>query len=229
VFTEIRFSDFRQQYPGFLPGILVVLVMLVAIDLLLVQRRANYEKQIVELRAGMTDNQRERGDALAEARGQQEKLKLELVRREAKFGKALHLSLDVDSSRLALMQEGAVLREFPVRLGVERSLGRGDTVVSSVKRGPFMVERVLGATDAWAIPRWVYGDRRLSPPQDTMVVGALGPVAILLQGGAVIYSLPTVGPLRDTAYVLPGAVRANAEDLRAIIPNLTPGTPVYSY
>jgi hypothetical protein len=166
VFTEIRFSDFRQQYPGFLPGILVVLVMLVAIDLLLVQRRANYEKQIVELRAGMTDNQRERGDALAEARGQQEK---------------------------------------------------------------FMVERVLGATDAWAIPRWVYGDRRLSPPQDTMVVGALGPVAILLQGGAVIYSLPTVGPLRDTAYVLPGAVRANAEDLRAIIPNLTPGTPVYFY
>jgi hypothetical protein len=62
-----------------------------------------------------------------------------------------------------------------------------------------------------------------------MVVGALGPVAILLQGGAVIYSLPTVGPLRDTAYVLPGAVRANAEDLRAIIPNLTPGTPVYFY
>ena len=138
MFTEIRFRDFRQQYPGFLPGILVVLVMLVAIDLLLVQRRANYERQIVELRAGMTDNQRERGDALAEARGQQEKLKLELVRREAKFGKALHLSLDVDSSRLALVQEGAVLRDFPVRLGVERSLGRGDTVVSSVKRAlPF--------------------------------------------------------------------------------------------
>jgi hypothetical protein len=229
VFTEIKFSDFRQQFPGFLPGILAVLGMLVAIDLLLVQRRANYEKEIAELRAGMTESQRERGDALADARGQQEKLKLELVRREAKFGKALHLSLDVDSSRMSLMEEGAMLRQFPVRLGVERSLGRGDSVVSSVKRGPFMVERVLGDKDAWAIPRWVYGDRRLSPPEDSMVVGALGPVAILLQGGAVIYSLPTVGPLKDTAYVLPGAVRANADDLRAILPNLVPGTPVYFY
>jgi hypothetical protein len=96
-------------------------------------------------------------------------------------------------------------------------------------RGPFVVQRVLGPADPWPVPRWVYTDRRLAVPADSMVAGALGPVAILLEGGAVIYSQPTAGPLKDSAYVLPGAVRANAEDLRAIVPNLTPGTPVYVY
>jgi hypothetical protein len=229
MFTEIKFRDFRQQYPGFLPGVLLIFSVLVAIDLLLVERQRNYDHEIETLRSSMNESQKQRGDALADSRGAQEKVKLELVRREAKFANPLHLSLDVDSAQLALIQEGATLRRFPVRLGVSRSVQRGDTSTSGVPRGPFVVERVLGPADAWAVPKWVYTDRRLAVPADTMVVGALGPVAILLEGGAVIYSQPATGPLRDTAYVLPGAVRANADDLRAVVPNLTPGTPVYIY
>ena len=79
------------------------------------------------------------------------------------------------------------------------------------------------------MPRWVYSDRRLTVPADSMVPGALGPVAIILDGGTIVYSAPASGPLRDTAYVLPGGVRASAADLRAVVPNLTPGTSVYVY
>jgi hypothetical protein len=61
------------------------------------------------------------------------------------------------------------------------------------------------------------------------VKGALGPVAIVLEGGTVIYSMPTAGPLNDSAYVMPGAVRAKAEDLRAVVPNLARGTKVYFF
>jgi hypothetical protein len=61
------------------------------------------------------------------------------------------------------------------------------------------------------------------------VKGALGPVAIVLEGGTVIYSMPTTGPLNDSTYVMPGAVRAKAEDLRAVIPNLARGTKVYFF
>jgi len=128
MFTEIKFRDFRQQYPGFLPGVLLILAVLVAIDMLLLERQKNYEQEIDTLRSTMSESQRERGDALADAHGAQQKVKLELVRREAKFGTMLHLSLDVDSAQLSLMQEGAMLRRFPVRLGVSRSVQRGDNM-----------------------------------------------------------------------------------------------------
>jgi hypothetical protein len=54
-------------------------------------------------------------------------------------------------------------------------------------------------------------------------------VAIVLEGGTVIYSMPTAGPLNDSAYVMPGAVRAKADDLRAVLPNLARGTKVYFF
>jgi len=104
-----------------------------------------------------------------------------------------------------------------------------DSSSSPVPRGADSVVRVLGPNDPWAVPRWVYGDRRLSPPADSMVPGALGPVGIILGNGTVIYARPAVGPLRDPKYVLPGGIRAPAEDLRAVAPDLTPGTPVYIY
>ena len=95
-------------------------------------------------------------------------------------------------------------------------------------RGKRTVEAVLGETDAWDVPAWVYTDRGL-PTGETRLVGALGPAAIRLDGGTVIYSLPTVGPLNDSSYVLPGAIRVRANDLKAVAPNLRPGVAVYFY
>ena len=79
------------------------------------------------------------------------------------------------------------------------------------------------------MPAWVYQDRGLTVPNNRKVRGALGPVAIVLEGGTVIYSTPARGPLSDTAYVMPGAVRAKPEDLQAIVPNLARGTKVYFF
>ena len=209
---------------------LLILGVLVAVDVLLVNRLKNYDVQINEIRGGMSDIQRQRGTAVQDTRQEQQRLMLEIVRRQAKGASALHLSLDVDSSTLRLMQEGAVLREFKVDVGPERRLSplrNGET--TSIRRGADSVVRILGPADAWAVPKWVYSDRRLAPPADSMVPGALGSVAILLASGTVIYSLPGVGPLKDSTYLLPGAARADAGDLRAVAPNLPPGTPVYIY
>lgn len=230
MFTEIRFRDFRQQYPRFLPAVLLILGVLIAVDALLMNRRRNYDEQINGFRGGMTDIQRQRGTTLEDTRQEQQKLMLQIVRRQAKGAIALHLSFDVDSAEMTLMQDGAVLRSIKVELGAERRLSRlrgGET--TGIPRGADSVVRVLGVADAWPVPKWVYSDRRLTAPADSMVTGALGPVAIILASGAVIYSLPSTGPLRDSSYVLPGAARADETDLRAIAPDLAPGTPVYIY
>ena len=113
----------------------------------------------------------------------------------------------------------------------EKRVGAGqDTVHMAAPRGTRTVERILGPTDAWDVPAWVYSDRGLHAAGDEHShVGALGPVAIVLNGGTVIYSLPSVGPLNDSSYVLPGSIRVSAEDLRAVAPNLQRGTVVYFY
>ena len=54
-------------------------------------------------------------------------------------------------------------------------------------------------------------------------------MAVVLDGGTVLYSMPAAGPLADSAYVLPGSVRVRAEDLEAIMPNVQRGTAVYFY
>jgi hypothetical protein len=48
-------------------------------------------------------------------------------------------------------------------------------------------------------------------------------------GGTLLYAVPGSGPLADSSYVMPGSVRLDAGDLRAIRENLTPGTRVYFY
>ena len=129
-----------------------------------------------------------------------------------------------------LEREGALLREMPVVVGPEKRVGIApDTVHLAPPLGVRRVARVLTEADAWEVPSWVYTDRGLPLPLDRVVPGGLGPVAILLDGGTVIYSLPSSGPLADSSYALPGAVRARAQDLRAVIPNLAPGTRIYFY
>ena len=229
MFTVIRFRDFRQQYPRFVPVVLLILGALIAVNVLLVERLRNYDAQIDTIRGGMTDIQRQRGTAVLDTRAEQERLMLEIVRRQAQGAVALHLSVDVDSGTMALMQEGAVLRKFKVEVGPDRRLNPSIGQLSRIPRGADSVVRILGPADPWPMPKWVYSDRRLAAPADSMLPGALGPVAIVLASGAVIYSLPAVGPLKDSSYLLPGAARADAGDLRAIAPDLPPGTPVYIY
>ena len=223
-------SEFREAYPGILTTMTVAVFALLAIDGWLVVKRVRYEREIFRLRAGMTDVERRRTDMAIASEQNKFRVMVELVRRQALGDKNLHIAVMVDSGRMTLEREGAFLRPMPVRVGAEKRVGIApDTVHLAVPRGTRTLERVLDANDSWDIPRWVYADRGLPVPDSRKLRGALGPVAIVLNGGTVVYSLPTNGPLADTAYVLPGSIRAHSADLKAISPNLKPGMLFYFY
>lgn len=224
------FSDFRRRHPAFTTAVVVIILGLLAIDGWVVYKRVAYAQEVKRLRAGMSDFERRRSDAVTNTREKQLAMMMELLRRQAKIDKEIHLAVAVDSGRMYLERDGALLRENVVEVAPEKLLGTGnDTVHMAAPRGTRTVERILGPQDAWEVPSWVYSNRGIPQPATLSLVGALGPVAIVLNGGTVIYSLPSVGPLNDSSYVLPGSIRASAEDLRAVAPNLQRGTVVYFY
>lgn len=224
------FRDFRRRHRGFVAALAIIAVTLIAIDAWLASRRTRYLQQTAELRARMSQVERNRADAVDASQETRFRIMLQLLRRQARTAKDIHLAVEVDSGRMYLERDGALLREIPVQVGPASRIGTPpDTVQLAVPRGTRSVVAVLGPDDAWKIPTWVYAARGLRAPADRVVKQALGPVAIVLDGGTVIYSLPAAGPLEDSAYVLPGSVRARAADLEAIVPNLARGTTVYFY
>ncbi|HEX6535866.1 MAG TPA: hypothetical protein VF041_14805 [Gemmatimonadaceae bacterium] len=226
----MSFRDFRRRHPGYVSAIVTIIVGLLALDGWLAYKRVTYEREIARLHSGMSDFERKRTDAILSSRERRFGMMMQLLRRQARWDKEIHLSVSVDSARMYLERDGALLREIPVEMGPERRIGvPPDTVVLAVPRGTRSVRAVLHATDDWEVPEWVYRDRGIPVPADRKVKGALGPVAIVLDGGTVVYSLPEAGPLNDSGYVLPGSVRARAEDLEAVVPNLGKGTAVYFY
>jgi hypothetical protein len=119
---------------------------------------------------------------------------------------------------------------MPVKIGPEATVGSAPNEVRlAPPLGKRVVVRIVDLSYAWDVPAWVWTQRGLARPPSRRVEGALGPVAILLDGGAVIYSRPASGPLAADDYVLPGSARAEAADLEAIRENLAPGMPVYFY
>jgi hypothetical protein len=224
------FREFRRRHPGFLAAVVIVALGVIAIDAYLMYKRTTYRAEIQRLRAGMSEFEKDRADAVLASEEKQLQVMVELIRRQAKIDTEIHLAVSVDSGFMGLEREGAVLRDMRVQVGPEKTVGTApDTVRLTIPRGTRSVQRLLGADDRWEVPRWVYEDRGLPVPNRRSIKGALGPAAIVLEGGTVIYSMPSSGPLRDSAYVMPGAVRASVEDLRAVIPNLTRGTKVYFF
>ena len=225
-----RWSEFRRAYPGILATMAFSLAVLIALDVWLLQKRDRYVDEDARLRESMSGLQRQQADAILSNEQNKFRMMIELVRKQAQIDKELHLAIPVDSGVMYLEQDGALLREMPIQVGPERRVGTPpDTVYMAAPRGTRTVERILTGDDLWEVPAWVYTERGLAAPADRTVKGALGPAAIVLVGGTVIYSPPTAGPLNDSAYVLPGAVRTRAADLQAIAPNLKPGMTVYFY
>jgi hypothetical protein len=219
-----------HRYRAALVATAVILALFAGADLWVAAQRERYEREIERLRASMTTLERQRADAIVSQERGKLRLAVELMRRQAHLEPGLHLSIAVDSGTMTLEREGALLRGMAVQIGPERRIGIApDTVLLAAPRGVRTVARVLDDSAAWEVPAWVYADRELVQPAARALRGALGPAAIVLDGGTVIYSIPSVGPLNDSAYVLPGSIRARTEDLRAIVPNLTPGMRVYLY
>jgi hypothetical protein len=226
---RLGWREFRRSYPGLLTTMTLAVLAFLAIDGLLITRYQRYQKETRELRAAMSDVERKRTDEILAQNENRLKVMVELFKRQAKVDPTLHLSVSLDSSVMYLQREGALLREMPITVGPERRVGTPpDTVHIAAPRGKRTVEQVLDENDVWDVPAWVYADRGL-PSGETRLKGALGPAAVRLDGGTVIYSMPSVGPLNDSAYVLPGAIRVRASDLKAIAPNLRPGVAVYFY
>ena len=203
--------------------------IMLASDIWLLYKRSHYTNEVDRLRSGMSDAERKQADGVIAAEQNKFRVMVELVRRQAQGDKDLHLSIEVDSARMMLEREGALLREMPVEVAPAKVIGAGsDTVRMAPPRGARTVEKVLVGGN-WEIPKWVYADRNLPVGPDRTVKGALGPIAILLSGGTVIYAQPASGPLADPKYLLPGSIRARTSDLKAIAPNLKPGSTVYFY
>ena len=225
-----RWGEFRDAYPRIVAAMAVGMVALTAIDGVLLLKRWQYGREIARLRGRMSDVERERADAILASSEERMQLMVALARRDAVGEKGLNLAVSSDQKAMYLQREGAQLREMPVKIGPEATVGTPpDQVRLAPPLGKRVVVRVVDGSYAWNVPGWVWAQRSLPPPSDRHVEGALGPLAILLDGGAVIYSRPPSGPLADDAYVLPGGVRAEAADLLAIRENLEPGMPVYFY
>jgi hypothetical protein len=153
--------DFRRAYPGFVFVLGLALVTMLAVDGWLFAKRVTYNHDVAQLRSHMTDAERQRTDFIVQSEENKLRIAIELAKRQAKFNKKLHLNVSIDSSRMYLTREGALLREMPVQFGPERTPSPSDSAPPA------------------AIPR---GER---------TVADLSPSKITLDGGVFILSSKT--------------------------------------
>jgi hypothetical protein len=200
---------------------------LVALDAWTLFKRWRYSREISAAHGAMSGAERRQADAILAAAEDRTRLQVALVRRDAQLEDDLNLAVSLEKGRLYLQREGAQLREIPVRIGPGKTIGGGEGAVQvAPPRGRFTIADVVTGSHRWKAPAWLLADRGL-PASPREFEGGLGPVAIVLGGGAVIYSDPAGGPLADDDYVMPGAVRASSADLEAIREVLEVGMPVY--
>jgi hypothetical protein len=154
-------KDFRRAYPGFVFVLGLGLAAMIAVDAWLLAKRVKYNRDVTLLREHMTNAERERTDAIVQSEQNKLRIAIELAKRQAKFDKRLHLNVSVDSARMYLTREGALLREMPVQFGPERPASATDTAPPA------------------AIPR---GERTIAD---------LGDTRITLDGGTQILSAST--------------------------------------
>lgn len=208
----------------------VVLVGLGVVEAFLFFKRYRYSDETARLRADMSVIERERTDAIIDAENDRMDLMLQLIQRQAIGDDALHLAVSSDSSFVALDRGEIRLRVMPATFGAPHRVGVSpDTMLVTVPLGMRRVEKVLTEKDAYELPSWLFADRQMPEPENRAVAGWVGADAIVTSGGTVLYSTPSAGPLADSSYVMPGAIRLSKADLAAIRENITLGMRVYFY
>ena len=132
---------------------------MIAIDATLIIKRRAYAEETVRLKSNMSAQERDQADAIVAAEQNKTRITLELARRQAKLEKGLHLSVAVDSGKMYLEREGAVLREMAAAFGPEAKVGpdsipvvvpRGETSIARIEDDRVTLEggTVIQATDA---------------------------------------------------------------------------------
>ena len=138
--------------------------------------------------------------------------------------------MNSDSSYVALVRGGVRMRVMKADVGVRRRVGvPPETLVVAPPKGLQIVSRRLGSKDRYEPPQWVWADRSQPMPADRGSVGWLGDYSVVTADGALLYAQPAAGPLADSSYVMPGAIRLASRDLAAIRESLTVGTRIYFY
>src|SRR5207237_7611244 len=191
--------DFRRAYPGFVFVLGLGLAAMVAVDAWLLAKRVKYNHDVKLLREHMTEAERERSDVIVRSEQNKLRIAIELAKRQAKFDKRLHLNVSVDSARMYLTREGALLREMAVQFGPERAAAESSSAPPA------------------ALPR---GERTVAEISETKIT---------LDGGTQILTSPSATLANDSTPVPPGSLRIRKEDLDAIMPNLSAGMKVYFY
>jgi hypothetical protein len=191
--------DFRRAYPGFVFVLGLGLIAMLTLDGWLLVKRVKYNHDVKQIRDHMSQSERERSDLIVQSEQNKLRIAIELAKRQAKFDKKLHLNVSVDSSRMYLTREGAVLREMPVQFGPERTPSESSDAPPA------------------AIPR---GERTVADVSETKIT---------LDGGTRILSSPSAQLANDSTAIPPGSLRITLVDMKAIKPNLNAGMKVYFY
>lgn len=192
-------SDFRRAYPGFVFTLLFGLAVIVALDAYLIVKRRAYASEVARLRSNMTETEKARTDAIVAEEQNKTRIAIELAKRQAKIEKSLHLSVSLDSGKIYLERDGAVLREMAAMFGPDAKISNGTDSIPVV------------------VPR---GQRTVAKISDD---------GIVLDGGTVMAPSDANPLASDTNPIPPGGVRISRVDLKAILPNLSPGMRVYFY
>ena len=127
--------EFRRAYPGFVFVLGLGLAAMIGVDAWLFVKRVKYNQDVRTLREHMTAAERERTDAIVQSEQNKLQIAIELAKRQAKFDKKLHLNVSVDSSRMYLTREGALLREMPVQFGPEKAPDSATGPPAALPRG----------------------------------------------------------------------------------------------
>src|SRR5213075_762419 len=175
--------DFRRAYPGFVFVLGLALLTMIGVDGWLLAKRVKYNHDVRLLREHMTAAERERTDAIVKSEQNKLQIAIELAKRQAKFDKRLHLNVSVDSARMYLTREGALLREMPVQFGPERAAAESSSAPPA------------------ALPR---GERTVADISDTKIT---------LDGGTQILSSKNPPPelVNDSTPIPPGSLRISLE------------------
>jgi len=202
------------------------IVLLVAVDFWIWHRRTEYEAEITRLRSAMTASEREKSDLLMNAERGKLAMALELAKHQARWAPQLHLSVAVDSGRMYLTRDGAMLRDMRVQIVPEPMPVVPDSTADSLHMMHDIQSRRRRAEPAGhdSIPSVrPRGERTIQEIVTDSVTSA--PVMIVLVGGTRIYGSADT----TNANAEPGDVRMQPADFKAIIPNVSAGMTVYFY
>ena len=101
--------------------VIFIIIVAVLVNGVFLSRYLRYQQETARLREGMTTAQRARADAVVATERHRLRVELELIRRQRRGDRDLHLAINIDSGRMVLERDGVVLREMGVRLEIGRA------------------------------------------------------------------------------------------------------------